>query len=106
MELNTTQKLCDYIAANYPKEIDDTTGPLDAAIWFCCIQEAKNLSGLNLKDLARVIQSGLKSYDDDAVNSVQMWLDGYAQYIANSVEEEEDFMTLEELLEDFYVNGE
>lgn len=106
MELNTTQKLCDYIAANYPNEIDDTTGPLDAAIWFCCIQEAKNLSGLNLKDLARVVQSGLKSYDDDAENSVQTWLDGYAQYIDLSIEDEEEYMTLEDLIKQFYETGE
>lgn len=102
MELNTTQKLCDYIAANWPHEITDGNGPLDAAIWFCCIQEAKNISGLSLKDLAGLVMTGLPSYADAPAFCIQRWLDGYKEYIETSIEEGEDYTSLEVLLKDFY----
>ncbi|MNM91983.1 hypothetical protein D3C81_1042990 [compost metagenome] len=45
---------------------------------------------------------GIPSYTDDAVNAVQQWLDKYAEWIDNSIEEEEEYTTLEALLEDHF----
>lgn len=102
MELNTTQKLCDYIAATYPNQLSDGEGALDVAVWFCCIKEAESLCQLNLKDLAGLIMHGVPSYTDDAVNAVQRWLDNYAEWIENSIAEDEEYTTLEALLEDHF----
>jgi DNA mismatch repair protein MutH len=100
--IKTTKDLCDYIAATFPNEITETVGPMDAAIWFCCIQQAKDLSGYDLKDLARVIQGGMPSYDNDADGCIQEWLDLHNQQIAESKAYNEEFTTIEQILSEFY----
>lgn len=104
MNIKTTEQLCDYIATTYPDQISEGEGPLDAAVWFCCIQEAKNLSGLNLKELASVIQHGMVSYTDDAMNAVQHWLEEYNEMVADCISEDEEYISLEDLIKDFYEN--
>ena len=103
MELNTTKDLCDFIATNYPNEVSGDTTGLDAAVWFCCMQQAKDLSGLGLKDLARMIQHGMTTYNGREEEAVQQWLANFNEDLEVAIENEDEYTTLEELLEEFYV---
>ncbi|MNB92522.1 hypothetical protein D3C75_396260 [compost metagenome] len=102
MSITTTEQLCDYILVNHGKHITDSQTPLDAATWFCCIQEAISASQMNTKDLANMFLNGVEGYLNHRSESIQLWIDLYHAYCAESKAYGEEFETLEKVVDDFY----
>ena len=102
MSINTTQELCDYISKHYPQHIEEHRDALNTAVWFCCVQEAISALQLNTKDLARMFLNGVQGYETNRIESVQNWIDLYIAYCAECTAYQEEFQTLEEVLEEFY----
>lgn len=102
MDIKTTSDLCNYIAEHHPCEVEGETSPMDAAVWFCCIQDGIAACELNLKDLAGMFKEGFTGYNEDPEAKVQEWLDSYQSYCDMCAEEDEEFEPLVEVLEKFY----
>lgn len=102
MSITTTQELCDYIATHYPENIAEHRSALNAAVWFCCVQEALSASEMNAKDLARMFLNGVEGYEKHREESVQNWIDLYIAYCAECSVYKEEYEPLECVVNAFY----
>ncbi|MNC34627.1 hypothetical protein D3C75_830690 [compost metagenome] len=100
--ISTTQELCDHITEHYPQHIEEHGNVLNAAVWFCCIQEAISASEMNTKDLARMFMNGVEGYNNHRTESVQLWIDLYIAYCAECCAYKEEYEPLESVLKTFY----
>ena len=103
MQFNKAQEMVDYIAEKYPTKLGDNDTPLEAAVWFTCMDSARLVSEqMNLREIAGLFYGGLAGAKEDPTSAIQCWLDTFNQRQADLLEEEEELDDIEAILKEHF----